>query len=96
MNRSIEMKCPKRHRSCAVHAIAVGVFFGGFVTSQQALAVDPTGATAASPQQQEQRLELMKSKGAAATPDHFPSTSGSANRSTESQKSLVHSLSSRD
>ena len=67
MNRSTEMKCPKRRRSCALRVIAVGIFFGVFVTSEQALAVDPVGETAASSQQQSQRLELMKSKGPNAT-----------------------------
>ena len=72
MNRSIEMKSPKRRGSCALRVIAVGIFFGVFVTSEQVLAADPTGETGASPQQQEQRLELMKSKGPNATLTIFP------------------------
>jgi len=55
-----------------LHAIAVGVFFGMCVISEQALAIDPTGETTASPPQQEQRLVLMKSKGADATLTIFP------------------------
>ena len=67
MNRSIELTCPKQGRPIVLDAIAVGVLFGVFLASGHTLAVDRPAEAAASPQQQEQRLELMKSKGADAT-----------------------------